>query len=140
VKLTHTPRLHQSWYNALNDAEAHFRKLLTTSSSPEWKRILIPNEAPSPSKGKGRAPNSPQLTDVVVHRKSGKSGDNVWRAVLDIPVADEAVSMDSWKSVLVTPELRKDWDPAVENAQILEVFDHVTRIAKTNFTLGWPAK
>ncbi len=50
------------------------------------------------------------------------------------------MSLGAWKSVLVTPELRKEWDPAVESAQLLEMFDQATRISKVNFTLGWPAK
>ncbi|KAH6915744.1 hypothetical protein BKA70DRAFT_1092620, partial [Coprinopsis sp. MPI-PUGE-AT-0042] len=41
--------------------------------------------------------------------------------------------------VLTTPELRQEWDPAVEDAHLLENFDHSTRISKTNFSLGWPA-
>jgi hypothetical protein len=48
--------------------------------------------------------------------------------------------LDPWKAVLMTPELRKEWDPAVEGAHLLELFDSTTRISKTNFTIGWPAK
>ena len=42
--------------------------------------------------------------------------------------------------MLVTPELRKEWDPAVEGAQLLEMFDQASRISEVKFTLGWPAK
>ncbi len=31
-------------------------------------------------------------------------------------------------------------DPAVDDAHLLEMFDRNTRISKTNYTLGWPAK
>ncbi|KAI0251479.1 hypothetical protein BJV78DRAFT_1361613 [Lactifluus subvellereus] len=37
-------------------------------------------------------------------------------------------------------ELRQEWDPAVDGAVLLEMLDPTTRISKTNFTLGWPAK
>jgi hypothetical protein len=80
------------------------------------------------------------LSDVVLHRRAAKGG-TVYRAVLDVSVVDEPqVSLDACKAVLSTPELRKEWDPAVEKAQILEMFDQTTRIAKTNFALGWPAR
>ena len=80
------------------------------------------------------------MTDVVVHRKTTKSGENVYRVVLDVPATDEAAVLDAWKAVITTPELRQDWDPAVEGAHLVEMFDHRTRISKTQFTLGWPAK
>lgn len=83
----------------------------------------------------------PELTDVVVHRHAGVAGgDPVYRMLLDVAVGEENVSLESWKAVLTTPELRQEWDPAVEEARLLEMFDHRTRISKTNFTLGWPAK
>ncbi|KAK7031491.1 hypothetical protein R3P38DRAFT_2701217 [Favolaschia claudopus] len=133
-------RLHQTWYNALNDAETHFRQLLTSSSSAEWKRLSATTDSPSNKKGKGRASAMPELGDVVVHRKPNKaSGGDVYRLVLDVPTGDDSVSLEPWKSVLTTPELRQEWDPAVEDAHLIETFDHSTRICKTNFTLGWPA-
>lgn len=82
----------------------------------------------------------PELADVVVHRNSTKPGDDIYRLVLDVPTGDDYVSLEPWKAVLTTPELRQEWDPAVEEAHLLEMFDHTTRISKTNFTLGWPAK
>lgn len=91
-------------------------------------------------KGKARASASPELADVVVHRKAGKSGDQIYRAVLDISTGDDPVSLESWKSVLSTPELRQVWDPAVEEAHLVEMFDPTIRVSKTNYTLGWPAK
>lgn len=91
-------------------------------------------------KGKARVSTVPELADVIVHRHTGKSGDDVYRMVLDVAIGDENVSLEPWKAVLTTPELRQEWDPAVEEAHLLEMFDHKTRISKTNFTLGWPAK
>ncbi|RDX51390.1 hypothetical protein OH76DRAFT_1401721 [Lentinus brumalis] len=133
-------RLRQSWYAALDNAQAHFRQLLTSHSSPEWKRVPVASDVgPSVGKGKARASTVPDPSNVVLHRRASKSGDNIYRAVLEVPIGEEPVSLDAWKSVLVTPELRKEWDPAVESAQLLEMFDQATRISKVNFTLGWPA-
>lgn len=132
-------RLRQSWYNALSESEEYFRTLLKSPSSPEWKRIVTTSDTSKRGKGKSRASAAPELTDVIVHRRTLKSGDTVYRAVLDVPTGDEPVVLDPWKSVLITPELRKEWDPAVEGAQLLEMLDPTTRVSKTNFTLGWPA-
>jgi hypothetical protein len=135
-------RLKQSWYSALNNAESHFRQLLTSPSS-QWKRLSATTETTSSLKGKGKARASfstPEITDVVVHRNSTQPGDDVYRLVLDVPTADEQVSLEPWGAVLTTPELRQEWDPSVNEAHLLELFDHDTRISKTNYTLGWPAK
>ncbi|KAJ7623607.1 hypothetical protein FB45DRAFT_926218 [Roridomyces roridus] len=129
-------RLRQSWYTALSGAETQFRQLLTSSSSAEWKRLSASTD-PS-KKGKARVAAVPEVGDVVVHRNS-KAGGDVYRLVLDVPTGEESVSLEPWKAVITTPELRQEWDPAVEEAHLLEIFDHNTRIAKTNFTLGWPA-
>ena len=64
----------------------------------------------------------------------------MYRVILEFPATDDTIDLEAWNAVLVTPELRREWDPAVESAQILEMFDPSTRIVKTNFTLGWPAK
>ncbi|KAJ6485778.1 hypothetical protein C8R45DRAFT_997848 [Mycena sanguinolenta] len=134
-------RLRQSWYSALNEAETHFRQLLTSSSSSEWKRLSGTVDSSSSKKGKARVLTAPELADVVVHRKPSKAsaGGDVYRLVLDVPTGEDSVSLEPWKSVLTTPELRQEWDPAVEDAHLVEIFDHATRICKTNFTLGWPA-
>ena len=132
--------LRQAWYNALNDAQSSFRRFLTSSSSPEWKRVPVPRESTSlNSKGKGRS-SVPELSNVIIHRKSTKSEDTVYRVILDVPTADDTIPFDAWKSILATPELRQEWDPAVDGAVLLEMLDPTTRISKTNFTLGWPAK
>lgn len=137
--MLHDHRLRQSWYTALNDAESHFRQLLTSSLPSDWRRISAATDTPN-KKGKSRLSTVPELADVIVHRHTGKSGDDVYRMLLDVAVADDGVSLEPWKAVLTTPELRQEWDPAVEEAHLLEMFDHKTRISKTNFTLGWPAK
>lgn len=108
----------------------------------------------------------PEPGDVVVHKRSTKEGD-VFRAVLDVQLAPafprsssgpdpnsssssphptpasisgSLASLDAWRAVLATPELRKEYDPAVQDGRIVEMFDPETRIAKTDFALGWPAK
>lgn len=134
-------RLRQSWYSASNDAETHFRQLLTSSGS-QWKRLSSSVETTLlKQKGKARASSStPEIADVIVHRNSTQAGDDVYRLVLDVPTGDEQVSLEPWRAVLTTPELRQEWDPSVDEAHLLEMFDHDTRISKTNYTLGWPAK
>ena len=133
-------RLRQAWSDALCAAENNFRQLLTSYNSGDWKHVSLASDTPTPPKGKSRVSSSPELTDVVVHRKTTKSGENVYRAVLDVPATDESALLDAWKAVITTPELRQEWDPAVEGAHLVEMFDHRTRISKTQFTLGWPAK
>ncbi|KAJ7460736.1 hypothetical protein FB451DRAFT_1270154 [Mycena latifolia] len=132
-------RLRQSWYSALSGAETQFRQLLISSSSAEWKRLSGSVDSPSTKKGKARVSAVPDLADVVVHRNSSKVGGDIYRLVLDVPTGEDSVSLEPWKAVLTTPELRQEWDPAVEDAHLVEIFDHTTRICKTNFTLGWPA-
>ncbi|THH28692.1 hypothetical protein EUX98_g5497 [Antrodiella citrinella] len=133
-------RLHQSWYAALDVAQTNFRQLLTSHSSSDWKRVSDSSSSSASSpKGKARASSLPQLSDVILHRRAVK-GESVYRATLEVPLGEDgAISLDACKSVLLSPELRREWDPAVEGAQLLEMCDQVTRVVKTNFTLGWPA-
>ena len=131
--------LRQSWSNALNDAETHFRQLLSSPPN-DWRRINIPLDPSPTKKGKARASSIPELTDVTVHRSARKAAEDTFRLIVDVPTGDDLVSLEPWKAVLATPELRQEWDPSVEDAHLLEMFDHATRISKTNFTLGWPAK
>lgn len=130
--------LRESWNDAFTEAEAHFRKLL---SANDWKRVQSPSDSASTRKGKARTYAVPELADVALYRKATKSGQDVYRVVLDIPVpAGEVPSLEPWKALLTTPELRQEWDPSVEEAHLVELLDQNTRISKTNFTLGWPAK
>jgi hypothetical protein len=135
-----SPRLKQSWYSALNTAEEQFRQFLTSPTS-EWKRVSHTADRISPKqKGKARAASVPELADVVVHRNSRKAGEDVYRMVLEVSTGEEQVSLEPWKAVLTTAELQQEWDPAVEDAHLVEMFDRNTRISKTNYSLGWPAK
>ncbi|KAG8940021.1 hypothetical protein FRC00_013326, partial [Tulasnella sp. 408] len=146
-------RLHESWLAALKLAQDRFRSLLSgNDAASNWKRVPVPSSsadnipgaiaagvnglaAGSAAKGKHR----PRVSDVVMHRRTVK-GDDVVRVVLEIPADDGLASLDAWKAVLATPELRKEWDPTVESSSIVETcFDPDTRISKTDFTLGWPA-
>ena len=134
-------RLRETWNNALNDAVTAFRNHLNAAQSSSWKRIPLPvrKDSSGSDKGKKRAALRPDERDVAVYRRSTKSGD-VHRIILDVPATEDTADLEAWRSVLATPELRKEWDPAVESAHTLEMFDLSTRIIKTNFTLGWPAK
>lgn len=126
--------MRQSWYKALDHAQSQFRHLLS-SNTTEWKRVI---DATTTTKGKAKAIQEPELSNVNLYRKATKSGD-IYRVSLEV-LAEEPVALEPWKAVLATPELRKQWDPAVESAHLLELLDPDTRISKTNFTLGWPAK
>ena len=135
--------------------QSQFRQLLTSPAS-DWKRVQTPpstsdgSNTPSPrpdspqlplkNKGKARANgHTPDLSNVKLSRKSTKAGD-VYRIQLDVTLTPEdPIPLDSWKSILVTPEFRKEWDPTVECSTLIEILDPTTRISKTNFTLGWPA-
>ena len=130
-------RLRQSWSDALNDAQTSFQSHLASSQST-WKRVPI-REGSTGGKGKARQLLSVHSGNVVIHRKPTKSGD-VYRAIADVSLGEDTVEMDALYAVLTTPELRQEWDPAVEASQTVEMFDPNTRIVKTKFTLGWPAK
>ncbi|KAG8832476.1 hypothetical protein FRC17_001297, partial [Serendipita sp. 399] len=123
----------QSWNTALNIAQNELQLLLTSATSPLWRRV--------PSVSSGSTPESPldnsEEARVVIHKRPSKQGE-IFRLVLDVPAED--FSINAWKSVLATPEMRQEWDPAVESSQLLEIYDVDVRIAKTYFTLGWPAK
>jgi hypothetical protein len=143
-------RLREAWSIALKNAQSRFSALLVSSTSPSWKQIRRPREPlpilrqePDPPprlRGKAKLRSSqPELSDVIVHRKSSKDGD-VLRAVLDIDVDDSVARIDSWNAVLATPEMRKEYDPSVQDGRIIELFDPETRIQKTDFAFGWPAR
>ena len=146
-----TPRSREAWSLALKNAQSRFCTLLVSSTSASWKQIPIRPRDPSPGirqesdppsrvKGRGKTTNPlPELSDVIVHRKSSKDGD-VLRAVLDISLDGSVPGIDSWKAVLATPEMRKEYDPSVQDGRIIEMFDPETRIQKIDFALGWPAK
>lgn len=76
----------------------------------------------------------------MVQRNANTPGEDVYKMVLEVLTTEEEMSLEPWKAVLTTPELRQEWDPAVEDAHLLEMFDRNTRISKTNYTLGWPSK
>lgn len=136
--------MRESWSTALNDALASFRGHLTSVQSASWKRVPAVKDnintiSGSDAKGKSSEVCTPEICDVVIHRKSSKSGE-IYRVVLDVLAEDQLADLDTWKAIFNTPELRQEWDPAVEASQVLEMFDPATMIVKTKFTLGWPAK
>lgn len=140
-------RLRQSWVSALSAAEVQFRSLLVSPNSSGWKKVPpqavsngLPNSPTSKNgalKGKSRVSWSPE--NMVMHRKQMKDGD-VIRVVLDIPSDSPVADLDKWRAVLATPDVRPEWDPSVENSNLVEMFDWNTRITRTSYTLGWPAK
>ena len=136
--LTIEIRLRASWAASLNEAESSFRAL--SGAGNTWQRVPIPKRESSIS---ASAPPTPisvrEASDLAIHRKSAKRGD-VYRIALDLEPEPTLANLDAWRAVLATPELRMEWDPAVESARLVELFDLETRISKTNFTLGWPAK
>lgn len=149
----HTPtimdghQLRSAWSDRLRKAQLEFRSLLVSSPS-SWKVVPMPKEITSPSaseprvKGKGsQRPLIPDVQDVIIHRRTTKTGE-VLRAVLEmtLPPDDSCSDLDSWKALLSTPEMRKHWDPSVQDGRIVEMFDPDTRITKIDFILGWPAR
>lgn len=74
-----------------------------------------------------------------MHRKQAKDGD-VMRVVFDLPYESPVAELEKWKAILTTPDVRPEWDPSVETSSLVEMFDWDTRITRTNYTLGWPAK
>jgi hypothetical protein len=119
--------------------------LPASSDTPVDARTALTNVLQG--KGKGRSRAQPEFNDVVVHRRSTREGE-VIRAMLDVELAPGAsdpatgalISLDAWKAILATPELRKEYDPYVQDGKVLELIDSQTRISKTDFVLGWPAK
>lgn len=67
----------------------------------------------------------------VLDAGNGKPRDHASAALL---------SLETWAAVLATPELRREYDPIVQDGRIVEMFDPETRIARIDFGLGWPAK
>jgi hypothetical protein len=100
----------------LEDAAGTLKTLLTTSSG--WVRVS----------GTGAA---------AMHKKG-----SMLRVVLDVEGdADAGIpGVEDWRAAFGVPELRKEWDPMVDKAQLLEVLDSSTRVSKTDYALGWPAK
>ncbi|KAF8578800.1 hypothetical protein K439DRAFT_1395236 [Ramaria rubella] len=138
-------RLRQSWNAALSNVEAQFRSLLVSSGSSAWKRVPSPPSSAQSKPGQSTSPNGKgkgrfhHAEGISIHRRQTKRGD-ILRIVLDVPAAEgPLVDLDKWRAVLSTPEIRGDWDPAVEGSSLVEMFDWNTRITRTNYALGWPA-
>ena len=79
--------------------------------------------------------------NVVVHRKTVKGGE-VFRATVDvsIPQGESAGSVEDWRALLATAEVRSAWDRMVEGASTVESIDEDTRIVRTKYRLGWPSR
>nr|XP_019050191.1 hypothetical protein I302_00616 [Kwoniella bestiolae CBS 10118]OCF29121.1 hypothetical protein I302_00616 [Kwoniella bestiolae CBS 10118] len=137
-------KLEAAWHESLSTSLTYFRALLSSSSSSAWKPVsVLPLTASTTAKdtGKSTARGSSlgkiDASQVVVHRRNGKSGE-VYRAVVEVDCGSD-VSIDTFRGCLVTPETRPMWDRMVEEAVTLDLLDAHTRVTKTNYRLGWPS-
>ncbi|WWC68792.1 uncharacterized protein I206_102727 [Kwoniella pini CBS 10737] len=137
-------KLEAAWHEALATSLTYFRALLSSSSSSAWKPVsVLPLTASTTAKdtGKSTAKGSSlgkiDASQVVVHRRNGKSGE-VYRAVVEVDCGSD-VSIDTFRGCLVTPETRPVWDRMVEEAVTLDLLDAHTRVNRTNYRLGWPS-
>ncbi|KAM0787368.1 hypothetical protein ACM66B_003454 [Microbotryomycetes sp. NB124-2] len=154
------------YQSCLNTGLGHFRSLLATQASRQWRSLpsstssVAQQQLSSATKDVPVTPNSSVATaaaqqattsaikhgigsvdpsQVKVHKRSDKTAaPDVVRATLELQVAD-TFDLDSFKAVLQAPELRSAWDKTVESASTIELIDSQTRIAKTDYRLGWPA-
>ncbi len=124
--------VNSAWNLAISEAEAKLRDLLGDGKG--WRRL-----SPAPSRE----------TDAVSIYRRGE----VYRAVTEVPYDSSSGGAEEWVSVLSTPELRKEWDGSVDSAEIIEVFEQesaddgsqstpstFTRLLRTTYGVGWPAK
>ncbi|WOO79509.1 uncharacterized protein LOC62_02G003032 [Vanrija pseudolonga] len=135
-------RLESAWNEALNSSVAYFRALLSSSGSSAWKPVSVPPQGSAgpvrdPTKARPTALGRITASDVVVHRRNGKSGE-VFRAVVDVDCGTD-VNIDTFRVCLATPETRPQWDRMVEEAQLVDLIDTQTRVTKTSYKLGWPS-
>ncbi|CAG8666702.1 9378_t:CDS:2, partial [Acaulospora colombiana] len=112
--------------------DTQLQSLLTSATSTSW-RPVPPVVSDTPKDGSS---TTFEESKVIIHKRPSKQGE-IFRLVYDIPIED--FSLNAWKAVLTTPEMRQEWDPGVESSQLIELFDVDVRITKTYFTLGWPA-
>lgn len=132
-------RQQAAYLSALQTSADYFRALLSSSSSKAWKPLAVPasntnigqtppssssfaNPAPptlGSRKGKEPASSSSSLdaSNVIVHRRSGKTGE-VYRATLELPLGQdgrgldgrrtgrEEFSTEGFRAVLATSEIR----------------------------------
>lgn len=125
-------QLRQTWNAALDNAQTQLQSLLTSATSPLWRRV--PSAAPETAQD--GSSTAQEESHVIIHKRPSKQGE-IFRLILDIPV--DGFSIAAWKAVLATPEMRHEWDPAAESSQLLELLEVDVRVVKTDFTLGWPA-
>lgn len=74
-------------------------------------------------------------------------GADIYRAVCHVPLPKQYANseyewedlQDAFRRMLATPECRPLWDHMVDDSEVVEELDAVTRICRTIFRLGWPA-
>jgi hypothetical protein len=146
-------RTHQRYQAALESALQHFKKLHDSQNSKHWQ--IVPPSSTQPNHSRSQFSQSQplnhhhhqflnglapiDLSNVQVHRRK-LDGSSVVRAISDLSIDPTRVDIDHFKAVLQTAEVRGIWDQLVDKAAVIQVIDPQTRIIKTDFRLGWPAK
>src|SRR4051794_30388909 len=82
--------LKQSWNTALNDAQTQLQSLLTSATSPLWRRVP-PVALDGAQNGSQTASEEAQ---VIIHKRPSKQGE-IFRLVHDIPADDFSIGF--WK-------------------------------------------
>lgn len=104
-------RLEAAWNDTLSSSLSYFRALLSSSGSSAWKPVqVLPLTASTTARDQGQSKSQGSslgrctASDVVVHRRSGKSGE-VYRAVVEVDCGSD-VGVDTFRGCLATPETR----------------------------------
>ncbi|GHJ89029.1 hypothetical protein NliqN6_5431 [Naganishia liquefaciens] len=150
--------LNQAWESALTKAVAEFKHLVSSAGSKSWKLVQPGSGSTTPQPPTAKSPptspiagypfpdltnaaKAPRTSDVVVHRRSGKTGDT-YRATLEVPLSyfgERGISIETFARAINTPEAWRQWQKLVEDASTLDLLDIHTRINSVRFKLGWPS-
>ncbi|PWN88448.1 hypothetical protein FA10DRAFT_303412 [Acaromyces ingoldii] len=106
------------------------------------------------SSSSSSAASSASAQQPLLPPGSSQSAD-IYRAVCNIPLPSDylvagaagegldeskfADLQDAFGRLLATPECKASWDAMVEDSEVIEELDAVTKICRTVFRLGWPA-
>lgn len=117
--------LNQAWETALTKAVSEFKHLVASAGSKSWKLVHSGSGANTPTTTSHTkappstalpaagypfpdvsSPKAPRPSDVVVHRRTGKTGDT-YRATLELPMSyfgEKGISIDTFARAINTPE------------------------------------
>jgi hypothetical protein len=119
-----SPSLNQAWESALTKAVAEFKHLVASAGSKSWKLVQPGSGSTTPQVNATKSPpaspiaagypfpdltnaaKAPRTSDVVVHRRSGKTGDT-YRATLEVPLSyfgERGISIETFARAINTPE------------------------------------